>query len=257
MEDKYVGDIGDFGKYALLRVLAGHDVALGIVWYLTKFQNNNQDGHFIHYLASPQGAKELGECDFKLFTSLRKIVECKDRRVARIREDGIFSKKTVFYEEHLDFANAPRQLRPQIRAGWFHKALKCVEGTQLLFLDPDNGLALDERMKYWKTGPKYAYLDEVRGFLGQNKNVILYCHQDRRKGGLNEQVREGIELLSKQSPICEAWAFTFHRQSVRIYFLVPCDHQMATLFAARSKTFINGCFGTRGHFRLIGLPQKY
>jgi hypothetical protein len=257
MEDKYVGDIGDFGKYALLRALAHDDVVLGIVWYLTEFKNKSQDGKFVQYLSSQEGAKKLGECDLKLFAALRKIVESKDRRVARIREDGIFSKETVFYDELLDFANVSRQSRPEKRAGWFQKALTCVEKTHLVFLDPDNGIALDERKKHWNIGPKYVFLDEVKGYLRRRKNLILYCHQDRRKGGLDEQVREGIELLSKESPIRETWAFTFHRQSVRIYFVVPCDQQMATLLAARSKAFISEDFGIRDHFRLTGLPEKY
>jgi len=42
MQDKYVGDIGDFGKYALLKSLAKRDVPLGIVWCLT----NDAGGHF-------------------------------------------------------------------------------------------------------------------------------------------------------------------------------------------------------------------
>lgn len=34
MQDRYVGDIGDFGKYGLLRALCAHDLSLGVVWYL-------------------------------------------------------------------------------------------------------------------------------------------------------------------------------------------------------------------------------
>lgn len=35
MQDKYVGDIGDFGKYALLKHMRNEmDLSLGIVWYL-------------------------------------------------------------------------------------------------------------------------------------------------------------------------------------------------------------------------------
>ena len=40
MQDRFVGDIGDFGKYGLLRTLAGIEpkaepgYRLGVVWYL-------------------------------------------------------------------------------------------------------------------------------------------------------------------------------------------------------------------------------
>ena len=33
MQDRYVGDIGDFVKYALLRVITGES-KLGVAWYL-------------------------------------------------------------------------------------------------------------------------------------------------------------------------------------------------------------------------------
>ena len=38
MQDRYTGDVGDFGKYGLLRCLRGPDAAplrLGVVWYRT------------------------------------------------------------------------------------------------------------------------------------------------------------------------------------------------------------------------------
>ena len=41
MQNKYVGDIGDFGKYVLLRRLACPEftespLSLGVIWYLFK-----------------------------------------------------------------------------------------------------------------------------------------------------------------------------------------------------------------------------
>ena len=34
MQNQYVGDIGDFGKYGLLRAISGDPLRLGVVWYL-------------------------------------------------------------------------------------------------------------------------------------------------------------------------------------------------------------------------------
>ena len=41
MQNKYVGDVGDFGKYGLLRRLACPEftespLSLGVIWYLFK-----------------------------------------------------------------------------------------------------------------------------------------------------------------------------------------------------------------------------
>ena len=44
MQDRYVGDVGDFGKYGLLRALCGGDLTLGVVWYLYPDEEANNDG---------------------------------------------------------------------------------------------------------------------------------------------------------------------------------------------------------------------
>ncbi|MBI4164588.1 MAG: hypothetical protein HY508_02510 [Acidobacteria bacterium] len=250
MQDKYVGDIGDFGKYALLNFLAKRDVVLGVVWYLTSAECDSRDGGFTQYLSSPDKANGLGKCDEELFDGLREIVQSRDRQVARVREGRILPGRTQFYEGRLEFDGVPPRKRPEVRKTWFERALKQVEGASLVFLDPDNGLSLNEKMKNRKAGPKHVYLDEVRQFLGRGQSLVVYCHQDRRKGGLEEQIRQGLELFRKESPIHKAWAFSFHRQSVRIYFVVPVCQSTAELLAQRSTAFNEGCFGAGGHFRL-------
>ena len=51
MQDRYFGDVGDFGKYGLLRVLCGlwggPNFKLGVVWYLFPDENHNADGIFL------------------------------------------------------------------------------------------------------------------------------------------------------------------------------------------------------------------
>lgn len=55
MQNRYVGDIGDFGKYHLLKSLCSGnddkgDLSLGVVWYLVPDENHNEDGKHIRYL---------------------------------------------------------------------------------------------------------------------------------------------------------------------------------------------------------------
>src|SRR5829696_4979011 len=49
MQDRYVGDVGDFGKYGLLRTL-GAGLSLGVVWYLVPNESHNADGKHTSYL---------------------------------------------------------------------------------------------------------------------------------------------------------------------------------------------------------------
>ena len=49
MKNQYFGDIGDYGKYGLLRFLAEHKVTIAVNWYLTKNDQSN-DGNIRGYL---------------------------------------------------------------------------------------------------------------------------------------------------------------------------------------------------------------
>ena len=51
MKNQYVGDIGDYGKYGLLRFLAGQGIKIGVNWYLTDDDDDESaDGKFTYYL---------------------------------------------------------------------------------------------------------------------------------------------------------------------------------------------------------------
>ena len=52
MQNKFFGDIGDFGKYSLLRRIQekAPKLRIGINWYLNEDKNTNNDGRHIDYL---------------------------------------------------------------------------------------------------------------------------------------------------------------------------------------------------------------
>ena len=49
MQDRYAGDVGDYGKLALLRRLCKPNFRLGIVWYTTTIPENNADGKHVNF----------------------------------------------------------------------------------------------------------------------------------------------------------------------------------------------------------------
>ena len=74
MQDRYTGDVGDFGKYGLLRALvgihpAGSSRSLGVVWYVTDAEiedvDPQGDGRHLSYLEQPA---RFRECDPQLFS---------------------------------------------------------------------------------------------------------------------------------------------------------------------------------------------
>lgn len=41
MKNQYIGDIGDYGKYGMLRYLEKSGIKIGVNWYLTENDDSN------------------------------------------------------------------------------------------------------------------------------------------------------------------------------------------------------------------------
>ena len=52
MQNRYIGDIGDFAKYGLIRAITGIQ-KIGIAWYLYPDESHNKGGRRIGYLDKP------------------------------------------------------------------------------------------------------------------------------------------------------------------------------------------------------------
>lgn len=70
MKNQYVGDVGDYGKYGLLRYISNKGIHIGVNWYLTEDDGSN-DGKFISYLSKESERKYDGE----LYDFLKEIIE--------------------------------------------------------------------------------------------------------------------------------------------------------------------------------------
>src|SRR4030042_3291020 len=97
MQTRYVGDVGDFGKYGLLRALCLPDadgdkgLSLGVVWHLVPDEKKGNDGTYIDYLeedAGQNGAR-LRRCDPSLYDAIRRIVHSEQRGVLSVRTGGV------------------------------------------------------------------------------------------------------------------------------------------------------------------------
>jgi hypothetical protein len=102
MQDRYAGDVGDFGKLALLRTLAT-DRRLGVCWFMTSGdRENNRDGK--HVLKDAHSAR-FRMLDEKLFDELKNFAERAQRHnekraVASLEVLGLLAAGTVFHREH-------------------------------------------------------------------------------------------------------------------------------------------------------------
>ena len=92
MQNRYVGDIGDYLKLGILRALSPRH-RLGVAWWLYTDESHNRDGGHIGYLQRPEQWRHFNS---GLFDALAGIVATKQRHVraleaANILPDAIFA----------------------------------------------------------------------------------------------------------------------------------------------------------------------
>lgn len=210
MQDRYAGDIGDFGKFGFLRELERGGLSLGINWYLTfpegKEQKQN-DGRYTDIL-------QYESCDKQLADVLHTISGSGPERSVEALERSGLLKSAIYYRE-------PAGIKEK-RVKWHRQALDILKQADVVFLDPDNGLLVKSVSTNSKKAVKYIIDDELRGYLesGRNQAVIFYQHRARKKQEiyLAEIKNRILRICGDLNPIL--MALTFPKKSVRDYFVI-------------------------------------
>ena len=228
MRDKYVGDVGDFGKYGLLRELvkqAGGKISLGINWfYATHEENANRDGKYIDYLNNTNKDKtRYRSCFPDLYDNLSKIVSQNRRSIAEIEASKVLPEETIFYSTPIPHSGATIAERIALRQAWFKESLSQLEQVDVVFLDPDNGIQLDPSIKGKGKAVKFAFTDEIETYYRSGKSLIIYNHRDRQPREKYE--RKILINLNYVRPSGEVKVLRFKRIAVRDYiFLIQEPH---------------------------------
>ena len=239
MQNRYTADIGDFGKYGLLRALCspvddGSNARLGVVWYLVPDESHNADGKFTQYLdPSPKNDHIFRQCDPELYDTLADIIQHSKRCVSNIHKFGILPHGTVYYEECLTFDNMPAnglkacRKRTDHRNEWVQGALSVTKDCDIIFVDPDNGLEAGTK-RHLKWGPKYIFFDELEPYYKRGQSLIIYHHTSRR-GTAEEQVRERLAQIEERLNSGGTFALLYHRGSSRAFLVVPSEKHKSIL----------------------------
>ena len=192
MRDEFVGDIGDYGKYGLLRVLnRASAFRLGIVWMRTNTVATPSSRKPFDYLARPvNGDGLLSACDPELYGILKSLVGAGRQTIANLEASHALPAGTTYFGDLLDFGGMPAvgkkaaDDRLLFRKEWFRSALNALQATELIFFDPDNGLEIPSVKRHRADGPKYVWYDELEPFFARGKSLIVYQHADRDRSGV-------------------------------------------------------------------------
>jgi hypothetical protein len=173
MKNQYFGDESDYRKYGLLRCVADvTGLPIGIIWMLTEDDGGN-DGELRAYLRD--AAKWRGH-DPSLFDALKKLLDddiARDVELAKAWE--IIPKATYFSGLFTDSSPG--------RKAAFESAVTTVDGCPFVFLDPDNGLEVNNHRYGNRGSSRYVYWGELGALFENGKSLIVYQHYPRKKRG--------------------------------------------------------------------------
>ena len=208
MQDRYAGDIGDYGKFGLLRALSAAGLSIGVNWYRTiplASELTRDDGRY----RIPQS---LFHCDVELAKTLFEISQPDNpERSVKALEDAKLINGAVYFSELVRIAD---------RAEWHREAMTALRCCDLVFLDPDNGLLVKSVSPSSEKSVKYALYEEVCAYVGAKKSVVIYNHRCRKKWDVYAQsITEQLRIKS-ELPDNPIRAITFPRFSVRDYFII-------------------------------------
>ena len=151
-----------------------------------------------------------------------------------------------------------RNQREVARANWWRGALEHVGGKQIVFLDPDNGLAPNSAPIRHKRAMKYAYLQEEIASLvtaASEPVIVIYHHLGRSFGGRPakhpEQMRKWAEKLQHDLQLNEEPEILWHRGgTARAYFvLFPSADDDTAAVRRRLSRFRDSLWFQLGHFK--------
>ena len=166
MKNQYFGDINDYRKYSLLRLLSGYGkISTAVCWMLTP-DDLRPDGHRIQYLREPEKWREFDPAVFDLLRD--QVVQRERRKVNSIQKHDLFPN-CLFYSAAIQDNSAHREK-------FMSNFLRFARNTELVFFDPDNGIEIKSVPYGKKNSSKYLYFSEVQRAFKDGHSILIYQH---------------------------------------------------------------------------------
>lgn len=209
MKNQYIGDIGDYAKFSLLRAL-GEGRRGGIAWYHTPDDATSHGSHRA-YLDRPEWAN----ADPEVLEVMRVVDPPGNRSISYLERTGLIE----------GFASSRRPLAPfpdrtAERAGWrsdwFAATMDDLAACDFVFADPDCGLCLDERFSAAsRANLKHIPLSEAKA-LAQDRMAMIYHHHG--------MIRKDIVIANWREALGpDTIAINFSAFGNRTFFIVNPD----------------------------------
>ena len=245
MQDRYVGDVGDFGKLSLLRRLVSsprQPLSLGVHWCMFPDESHNADGRHIAYLEDVAFRK----LDPVVHATLHELVSQKRRSVAELAKSAIFEPGSRHFLSRLPMRDRAAE-RHEERRLWARAALDALRGCDLVFLDPDNGI---EAASVPPTSPKagkYVFWPEIEAFWQAGHSLVVYHHANRTAPVQQQVDHLRAKFHARLGVSASIHPLVYRRGSCRTFWVIA-QAKHAPLVHAQVQTLLTG--GWEKHFRM-------
>jgi len=215
VQDKYVGDIGDFGKYSLLNALSV-EKRLGVAWYKYPNEDNN-DGKYVSYLDCPKNWRPY---DPDVFDGLQTIVSANKRLISEV-EQSVFFEQHTFASDEINLNASTYSAREKQRRDWFERIYSQLETADIIFADPDNGILKSESFRLGKSKHGKSISEQEIKILSSGRPMVVYHHNSHFKGGHEAEIKFWQQRLGESIS-----AIRFRYGTARTYFLLNFDEEL-------------------------------
>ena len=225
MQDRWVGDIGDYGKYALLRALCGTpefpnpEIQLGVVWYYTE-NTGSPAATTRDYLTGHGTLTRMSSLDQHLYDNLQFFINEENWRVELVKE------RNILPVERENYFSCPVGTYGN-RVGWCKKAIKGMHNVNLLFLDPNTGTHIRRQSRQAYQESDWARSEDLTAFADtRDKDRSLIVFQQTSKAKFpNDDLRRILALKNRLGR--RVW--TFH-WGTRHFLIIPAERHREILW---------------------------
>jgi hypothetical protein len=231
MQNRYVGDVGDFGKFALLRAITKGSIdifRLGVVWCRFPDESHNGDGGHLGYL----DRADFLSLEPNLHAALRELVKGSRRTLASIEAAGILPAETQFFSDSTSAVvttNSVRHSRLAHRRSWRDGALLATQSADIVFFDPDNGIASASISEAHHKSGKYIFWEDLTPFWNRGQSLIVYHHLNRTMSAARQTEVLRAKFVERLGPVPLLAPLLFRRGSCRHFWIVGQPPHVARL----------------------------
>lgn len=186
MQNRYTGDIGDFGKFFLIKHLFPTE-SIATIWYLYPDETHNNDGSHRVEEGNTNLYRKCHALDPQMSELFHQIHQRDARNIGLFEEMDVLANGYYFTESILGEGEG-------YRGQWLKRALEFIrsKSCSVVCLDPDNGLEPSSmhKLSILKQG-KYATYAEIESFFESAcvNHLVIYQHFHRQQSH-ETQMRE-------------------------------------------------------------------